>query len=87
MQLVEIIDRAKEQLTALSHLTVSGIVGVSKGDSEWHVTVELIERKAIPDAQDLLGVYEVVLDDGGSVIGYHRKRVRRRSDTEEEAES
>ena len=86
MELVEIIDHAKEQLAALSHLAVSGVVGAAKNNGEWHVTVELIERKAIPDTQDLLGVYEAVLDDRGSMISYLRKKVRRRSDMEEEAE-
>jgi hypothetical protein len=87
MELAEIIDRTKEQLAVLSHLAVSGVVGIARSNGdEWHVTVELIERKAIPDAQDLLGVYEAVLDDKGSMISYHRKRVRRRGDMEEEAE-
>lgn len=86
MELAKVIDRAKEQLTMLHPLPVSGVIGATKKEDGWHVTVELIERKAIPDAQDLLGVYEAVLDDRGNMISYHRKRVRRRSDMEEEAE-
>ena len=87
MELAEIITRAKEQLTALNPLLVSGVIGAAKKEDGWHVTVELIERKGIPDAQDLLGVYEAVLDGRGDMLSYQRKKVRRRSDTMEEAES
>lgn len=87
MELVEIVNRAKEQLTALHPLPVSGVIGAAKREDGWHVTVELIERKGIPDAQDLLGMYEAVLDGRGDMLSYHRKKVRRRSDTMEEAES
>jgi len=87
MELAEIITRAKAQLTALNPLLVSGVIGAAKKEDGWHVAVELVERKGIPDAQDLLGVYEAVLDDGGNMVSYQRKKVRRRSDTLEEAES
>lgn len=85
MELEGIIERAKEQLAKLSNLDVSGVTGASKQDDGWHVTLELIERKAIPDTQDLLGVYEAVLDGEGNMVNYQRKRVRRRMDIEEEA--
>jgi len=87
MELGEIIACTKEQLTALHPLPLSGVIGAAKRDDGWHVTVELIERKGIPDAQDLLGVYEAILDDRGTMVSYQRKKVRRRSDTMEEAES
>ncbi|HEV8715136.1 MAG TPA: gas vesicle protein GvpO [Candidatus Binatia bacterium] len=87
MELGEIIACTKEQLLVLHPLPVSGVIGATKRDDGWHVIVELIERKGIPDAQDLLGVYEAVLDEGGSMISYQRRKVRRRSDTMEEAES
>lgn len=85
MELEAITGRAKEQLAKLINLEVSGVTGVSKQDDGWHVTLELIERKAIPDTQDLLGVYVAVLDDKGNMVTYQRKRVRRRMDIEEEA--
>lgn len=82
-----IIAQAKEQLAALHPLPVSGVVGATKREDGWHVIVELVERKGIPDAQDLLGVYEVVLDETGDMVSYHRKQVRRRSATVEEVEA
>ena len=44
--------------------------------------MELIERKSIPDAQDLMGGYEVTIDDEeGKVLGFERKTLRKRGDT------
>ncbi len=87
MELAEIITRAKEQLTALHPLPVSGVVSAAQKEDGWHVTIEMVERKSIPDTQDLLGVYEAVLDDRGSILRYQRKKMRRRSDVLEETES
>ena len=82
MRIQQIIERAKGELTAITSLKVSSVVGVSKQDDGWHVGIELIERKAIPDTQDLLGVYGVTLTDEGELVTYARRRVRRRMDTE-----
>ncbi len=87
MELAEIITRAKDQLTALNSFPVSGVVSVIKKEDGWHVAVEMVERKSVPGRQDLLGVYEAVLNDEGSVISYQRMRMRRRSDMQKETES
>jgi len=87
MELKEIIERAKKELQAMMNLELSSVTGVYKiEDGGWKVKIELIERKAIPDAQDLLGMYEVQLNDDGHVIGFDRKKVRRRMDVEETSE-
>ena len=56
------------------------VIGVEETDGEWHVTVEVLERKAVPDTQDLLGRYEVKLSMDGGLLGWRQKMVRRRSD-------
>ena len=87
MEVKEISERAKKELKAVMGLEVSSITGVSKvKDDGWQVTVELIERKAIPDTQDLLGLYEVRLDEDGHLISFDRKKVRHRMDVEETSE-
>lgn len=83
MELTEIISQAKTHLTGVNPLPVAGVIGASKREDGWHVTVELVERKGIPDAQDLLGVYEAVLDEQGGLLTYQRTKVRRRNDVEE----
>jgi hypothetical protein len=85
MELKEVSEKAIKELQAVMNLEVSSVTGVSKvKDDGWQVTVELIERKAVPDTQDLLGLYEVHLDDDGHLISFERKRVRHRIDIIEE---
>ena len=82
MIMIDIMERAKRDLTEITNLKVSNVVEVFKYDTGWRLGIELIERKAIPDTQDLLGMYEVTLNDAGDIVTYERKRVRRRMDTE-----
>jgi hypothetical protein len=42
--------------------------------------VELVERRAIPDSMDLLGLYEVITDDTGNVQTFRRVGMRKRGD-------
>lgn len=86
MELNEVARKGIEALQVLVNLKVSGVIAVSTVQDGWRVTVELVERSAIPDGQDLLGVYEVRLDQEGEMTGYERIRVRRRSDLEERVE-
>lgn len=63
---------------------LTGIVGMSKADGGWSVTVEVVERSAVPDTQDILGQYEIDLDSDHAVSGYHRIDRYRRGDTHRE---
>ena len=65
---------------AMTRLKVSSIISAAKADDGWHVAVELVERAAVPDSGDLLGIYEVQLNHTGDVTRYERTRVRRRND-------
>ena len=56
------------------------IVSMSKEAKEWKVVIEVLERKAIPDTQDLLGRYELTLNEDGELLGYKQVLVRRRQD-------
>ena len=82
----EAIDSAIKQLALLLQLESSSIVGVRKTEDGWHVTIEFVERKAVPDTQDLLGTYEVSLDSYGELTGYERTDMRRRMDLVEAVE-
>jgi hypothetical protein len=84
MKANEAIERAVKVLTELSKLKPSGVTGVFKDERGWHVTIEMVEKKSIPDAMDLLGNYEVILNEDGELISYERKGLRKRSDTGEE---
>ncbi|MBI4759384.1 MAG: gas vesicle protein [Chloroflexi bacterium] len=82
----EIAQRAKEQLARLTGLKPDTVSALSKAEEGWHVSVDLIELKRIPEATDVLATYEVVLDDAGNMIRYERtKRYYRGQVTEKEA--
>lgn len=68
------------QALSVTRLKPSSVISVVSSDDGWQVTVELIERKAVPDTNDLLGVYEVHVNKAGIVWRYERTRVRRRND-------
>ena len=84
MKTSEVAEVAQKELAKLTKLDPSGIKGISRDEEGWHATVEMIEKKSIPDAMDLLALYEVTLDDEGSVVKFERGRLRKRGDTREE---
>lgn len=57
------------------------VIEVDDTDDGWRAVVELVERRAVPDTQDILGRYEVDLE-GDSVTGYRRLDRYRRGDTD-----
>jgi len=83
MNTSELIKKAEEEFASLSKLTVNAVIGLAKKDEEWVVSLEALERKAIPDTMDVLGLYEVCLDSEGTLIGFERKKLRKRGETQE----
>jgi len=83
---IEIAQRAKEQLVELTGLKADTVSGFDRQDNGWHVRVELIELKRIPEATDVLATYEGVLDDEGNLLSYQRiRRYLRQQIMEEES--
>jgi hypothetical protein len=80
----EIIKKAQEEFARLSKIRVDGIIGLAKTDEGWVVSLEGLERRAIPDTMDVLGLYEVRLDNEGNLLGFDRKKLRKRGETEGE---
>ncbi len=80
----EITKKAQDEFASLSKLPVNSVMGLSKAENEWVVSLEAVERKAIPDSMDVLGIYEVRLDSEGNLLGFKRKRLRKRGETEED---
>ena len=42
----------------------------------------MVELQRIPEAHDVIGAYEVRLDDEGEILEWRRTGLRRRNDTE-----
>ncbi len=81
----EITQEAKTQLSELTGLEAATVSSLNKTEEGWSVEVEMVELKHVPDSQDVLGTYEVNLDQEGNLLGYQRtRRYRRDKVTEEE---
>jgi hypothetical protein len=74
MNTPEIVLRAKQQLTMLTGLKADTVSSINHDDRGWHVTVDLIELKRIPESSDVLGTYTVLLDEQGNLVSYERIR-------------
>ena len=80
----KIAQRAKQQLAEVTGLKVDTVSGFDRQDKGWHVTVELIEMKRIPEGSDMLATYEGMLDDEGKLLSYQRIRRYLRQQTMEQ---
>jgi hypothetical protein len=70
----KIAQRAREQLAQLTGLKPDTVSAFNKDDQGWHVTVEFVELKRIPEATDVLASYQALLDDEGNLLSYQRTR-------------
>lgn len=73
------IDKALAAVAMLK-MKVSSVTSVLPADGGWVVAVELVEKRGIPDSNDVLGLYELRLDAAGTVLRYERTQMRRRGD-------
>lgn len=80
----EAIEKTREELSKLTGLKLASTLGVSKDKEGWHVSVEMVEKHSIPDSMDILGLYEVQLDNDGNIIQFNRKKLRKRIDVYED---
>jgi Gas vesicle synthesis protein GvpO len=71
-QLAQRARRALSEITGLDAESVTSLERVD--DGTWKVTVELLELSRIPETDDMLGSYEVELDESGELLGYRRLR-------------
>lgn len=86
MQLMEITERAKTQIAKATGLEPVMVPGAARDNEGWCVTVEMVEFHRIPDAQDVIGVYEVRLNDDGELLEWRRVGQHKRGDTGWESE-
>ena len=49
----------------MTGLEMGSTLSARKDDTVWHVQVEAVEKKSLPDSQDILATYELTLDEGG----------------------
>jgi len=82
MQLMQITERAKAQLATATNLEPLLVSGADKETGGWRLTVEMIELDRIPEAQGIIGAYDVRVDNEGELVTWHRIGLRRRDETD-----
>lgn len=72
-----------DELEELVGCPAEGITGVRKDGEGWVVTAEVLELERIPETTDVMGSYEVTVDDDGALTGYRRVRRYLRAQVED----
>lgn len=80
----QVVEKARKEFIGLGKKPADGVTGLSKTKEGWTILLEALERKAIPDTMDVLGLYELRMDDEGHLLGLDRKKLRKRGKTKEE---
>lgn len=70
----QVARRAKEQLVEVTRLTPDTVSSIRKEEDGWHVSLEMLEMKRIPDSTDMLATYELLLDAEGNLLQYSRTK-------------
>ena len=83
MEPKELIEKAKKQLVDMVGFKEPAAVGLKKVKEGWVVTIEICEKKSIPEAMDIIGTYEARLSPKGELQSYEKIAMRKRIDTEE----
>lgn len=78
--LVEVRQNVQQTAAPLIGHELDGVIEVTKIDEGWRAVVEMVERHSVPDTQDILGQYELDMDDDGTVVGYRRVSRYRRNE-------
>lgn len=55
-------------------------ININNEGGNWEVLVEVLERAAVPDTQNLIGIYKVMFDKNKKLLSYKRVQVRRKGD-------
>jgi len=81
----QLAQRARRELAEITGLEALGVTALERTeDGAWRVTVDLLELSRVPETDDVLGSYEVELDEKGELLGYRRIRRYTRSQAGED---
>jgi hypothetical protein len=68
----ELAVAALKTVKELTGYDAESVTGFEWDGDEWQLTVEALELSRIPNTTDVIGVYEVKLDEKGALRGYKR---------------
>jgi hypothetical protein len=70
-ELSEAALKTVQELTGYEAEAVTGLEWESDGE-QWQITVDVLELSRIPNTSDVIGIYQVQLDERGTLRGYKR---------------
>ncbi len=82
---VEPVELARTAVQAIAQMTgrrPETVLGLRREEDGWKITVEVLELSRVPNSTDLLGCYEVGLDQDGELVGYERRGRYQRGQTQ-----
>lgn len=80
-QPADLVRAAASTLAELTGRQPENVLGVHKDEDGWKVMLEVVELHRVPRATDVLGCYEVTVDDDGELVSYERRQRYVRSAT------
>ncbi|MEW6546658.1 MAG: gas vesicle protein GvpO [Bacillota bacterium] len=81
LSLDQLVRAGTQKVLELTGLQLSSVTGMVREEGQWRLSLELVEKQSIPRAMDILGRYDVWVDDHGNLMGFDRKELRKRGDT------
>jgi hypothetical protein len=79
-----VVERARSHVANVVGKDPESVSGISHANGSWSVIIEVVEVHRVPESTDVLGSYEVVLDEGGDLVRIEPRGRYRRSQVEEE---
>jgi hypothetical protein len=70
----ELGEAALKTVQELTGYQPEAVTGLEWDGELWRVKVDALELSRIPNTTDVLGEYEIQLDEGGTMHGYRRTR-------------
>lgn len=87
LSIAALAERAKQELSSITGYRPAAVVGSFRDAEGWHLLVDLVEMARLPESTDLLGTYEVTVDEAGNLLKFERKSARLRGTPDQEKES
>ena len=75
---------AVRQLQELVGRPIEAVTGIEKNGKEWKLSVEVLELERVPNTTDVLGRYEVTVDQDGDLTAARRTRRYARAEAGED---
>jgi hypothetical protein len=68
----ELSEAAQTTVQELTGFEPEAVSGLEWDGEQWQITVDVLELSRIPNTSDVIGTYQVQLDETGTLRGYKR---------------